>query len=262
LKDNKTHSIPEKKSIISLQPAERALELHHALQDLPVKFYNMPMIYTQSIGLTGTVKSLLQQLPTFDLVIFTSRNGVKAFFELLQKAGIPSPLQTKIAVIGAGTAKELQQVYRPADFVQPGNTSRDFATYLIRHVLTGKEKVLLALGNLAPDFLKEALSSKTSGIHRINVYQTLPVEDYDIRLMQMIRQNKYGLLVCSSPSSFAHFYDLYQKEETEDLLRIVSIGQITTQAILHTTRAQVFTAAKPGTAGLMNVIKKYFHLKN
>jgi uroporphyrinogen-III synthase len=210
------------------------------------------------VELNAEIQTVIERLKNFDLLVFTSRNGVKAFFKLLQQDGLTLPEKTKTAVIGKGTASVLEQSYRKADYIQPGQTSHDFAAYLKNQVLKGGEKILLVLGNLAPDFLQNELSPQAS-VQRIDVYRTLPIQKYDDDLMQKIRDDQYGLLLFSSPSAFANFYDNYQKEKMNARLRIVSIGETTTRAILNTTQAFVLTAKIPGTEGLLNEIKKYFH---
>ncbi len=249
---------PAERTVISMQPVERAAELQKALRGTDLRFFNMPMIYTETEKLNSETRSVFDSLQNIDLLVFTSRNGVKAFFNLLQQSGQALSPKTKTAVIGKGTAATLEARYRKADFIQPGNTSRDFAVYLKQNVLRGGENVLLALGNLAPDFLQNELLTQAS-VQRINVYRTLPVREYDAGLMQKIRDGQYGVLVFSSPSAFARFYDIYQKKKTNARLRIASIGNITTQAILKTTQAFVLTAKKPGTEGLLHEIKQYFH---
>ncbi len=258
---NNTHSIPGARSVISTQPAERAAELQEALAGTGLDFYSLPMIRTETASPDRELQDVFLHLDNFDLLVFTSRNGVRLFFELLQQQGKAFPGKLKTAVIGEGTAAELEKLHEKPRFVQPGNTSRDFAGYLKTNVLKGGEKVLLALGNLAPDFLQHALASVAT-VRRINVYNTLPETHYDKTILQKALTGRYGLLVFSSPSGFSHFYEIYQKERSTAPLRIVSIGQVTTQAILKQARAQVFTARKPGTEGLAAEIKKYFQLKN
>ena len=219
------------------------------------------MIRTETAAWNGELQEILSKPETFDLLIFTSRNGVRSFFELLQRQGQTLPAGVKTAVIGRGTAQELALRHGKADYLQPGNTSRDFAGYLKSKVLKGGEKILLALGNLAPAFLQNELASVAS-VRRINVYRTLPEENYDKTVLQKALTGQYGLLVFSSPSGFSHFYEICQKNRATCPLRIVSIGPVTTQAIRKQTRAQVFTATVPGTEGLLKEIKKYFHLKH
>jgi len=241
-----------------MQPAERASKLRKALGNSGVDFYNMPMIRTETVELHAEIQVVFDRLKNFDLLVFTSRNGVKAFFKLLQQAGTELPEKMKTAVIGKGTASVLEQSYRKADYIQPGQTSSDFAVWLKNEVLKSGEKILLALGNLASDFLQTELSPQAS-VHRIDVYRTLPVREYDVDLMQKIRDDHYGLLVFSSPSAFANFYNNYKKKKLNARLRIVSIGETTTQAILNTTQAFVLTAKIPGTEGLLNEVTQYFH---
>ncbi len=246
------------RAVFSTQPVERAEKLRQALGNSDIAFFNMPMILTKTVVPDKKISNIFSELESFDLLVFTSRNGVKAFFELWQKTKHLFPEKLKTAAIGKGTAEEIEHYHRQADFVQTGNTSHDFAVYLKTSVLKGGEKVLLALGNLASDFLQNALSPHAF-IQRIDVYQTFPVQKYDSNLMQKIRDDQYGLLVFSSPSAFANFYGKYQKKKTNARLRIVSIGKTTTQAILNTTQALVLTAKVPATEGLLYEIKQYFH---
>ena len=241
-----------------MQPAERASKLRKALENSDLCFYNIPMIRTETVELNAEIQTVFDRLKNFDLLVFTSCNGVSAFFKLLQQAVLALSEKTKTAAIGKGTALALEQSYRKADYIQPGQTSRDFAAWLKNQVLKGGEKILLVQGNLASDFLQNELSPLAS-VQRIDVYRTLPVRKYDVDLMQKIRDDQYGLLLFSSPSAFANFYANYQKKKTNARLRIVSIGETTTQAILNTTQAFVLTAKVPGTEGLLYEIKKYFH---
>lgn len=259
--ENRQHIVSGVRSIISTQPAPRAAELQQALKLSGLSFFHLPMIQIQTVSLTQNIIKTFHRLHTFQHLIFTSRNGVDSFFKLWQQTGKTFPDSIKIAVIGKGTAETVVQNAHRVDYIQPGNTSRDFARYLKEEVIQSGEKVLLALGNLAPDFLQDQLSPQAQ-VERINVYQTLPVKDYDRKTMEKVFQNQYGLLVFSSPSAFYNFYAIYQQEKTNAPLRIVSIGEITTNAILNTTKAMVLTAKKPGTAGLAQEIIKYFHLKN
>ena len=258
MNDKQEHIAPGVRTVISMQPAERASKLRKALENSNMRFFNMPMIRTETVKLNTEIQTVFDRLKNFDLLIFTSRNGVKAFYKLLQQAGRTLPEKIKTAAIGKGTAKEIKRYGWQADYVQPGQTSRDFAAWLKNQVLKGGEKILLALGNLAPDFLQNQLSPQAF-VQRIDVYRTLPVQEYDTDLMQKIRNDQYGLLLFSSPSAFANFYDNYQQKKTNARLRIVSIGETTTQAILNTTQALVLTAKEPGTDGLLGEIKQYFH---
>ena len=112
LKDKQEHIASPVHTVISMQPAERASELRKALKNSDVYFYNMPMIRTETVELNAEIQTAFDRLENFDLLVFTSRNGVTAFFKLLQQAGRSLSEKTKIAAIGKGTASALEQNYR------------------------------------------------------------------------------------------------------------------------------------------------------
>ncbi len=256
---SKKHIIPEV-SVISTQPVEQAQKLKETLGSLSVAFYNMPMIRTETYKMNDSIRNTLKKLNEYTRVIFTSKNGVIAFFKLLDEAGLSFPENLKTAVIGQTTATTLEKVHRKADFVNPGQTSVEFLEALISKIICQGDKILMVLGNLAPSRMQEQLS-KIATVDRLDVYQTIGLTDYDKSLMQNIRDNHYGLLVFSSPSAFQNFYKFYQIRKSIAPLRIVSIGKITTQAIQDITEAQIYTAREAGVEGLKNEIIHYFKNK-
>ena len=255
----KLNSIPGEKSVISTQPVEQAEKLKTALEGSGISFFNLPMIRTQALPLSGEIKEAIRNLNKFNLLIFTSKNGVINFWKALDQMKTTIPTELKIAVIGSGTARALQEYYGNPDYVNKGKTSTDFAAYLKSEIIRKSDKILLVQGNLAHDFLLNELN-EIATVKRINVYQTLAEESCDEKIMKEIRGDHYGLLVFSSPSGFSNFYKFYKSNgEGKSRLRILSIGNTTTQAISRICDADIITAAKPGTQGLKNEILSYFH---
>jgi uroporphyrinogen-III synthase len=253
------NSIPGEKSVISTQPFEQAEKLKTALEGSDISFFNLPMIRTEALPLSGEIIDVIQDLSRFSLVIFTSKNGVGAFWKALEQMKIIFPASLKTAVIGRGTAKALQKYHGDPDFMNEGETSTHFAAYLKSGILSESDNVLLVQGNLAPDFLLNELN-KIAEVKRIDVYRTVPEETCDENILNEIRNNRYGLLVFSSPSGFSNFYRFYQRGAEEKFpLRILSIGNTTTEAILGICKADIITAQKPDTLGLKNEILNYFH---
>ena len=256
---SKKHIVPEV-SVITTQPVEQAQKLKQALEGQNIAFYSMPMIRTEAYKLNDSIRNTLNQLNNYSHLIFTSKNGVNAFFQLLNEAGVSFPENIKTAVIGQTTASTLKKVHRQADFVNPGQTSVEFLDALKNGGINKKDKVLMVLGNLAPTRMQEELSKITT-VDRLNVYQTIGLTDYDEKIMQNIRDDRYGLLVFSSPSAFQNFYQFYKTKKSIAPLRIVSIGNITTQAIQNIIGAEIFTAREAGISGLKNEIIHYFKNK-
>lgn len=256
---NPLNSTPGEKSVISTQPFEQAEKLRLALKGSGIPFFNLPMIRTEALPLSGEIKDAIRNLNQYNLLIFTSKNGVSNFWKALEQMNLSFPSGLKIAVIGGGTSKALQEYHGKPDFVNEGKTSPDFAAYLKSEIISESDKILLVQGNLAPDFLLNELN-EIAAVKRINVYQTLAEGTCDENIMKEIREDRYGLLVFSSPSGFSNFYNFYKSgEEGKSRLRILSIGNTTTEAISRICNADIITAAKPGTQGLKNEILSYFH---
>ncbi len=253
------NSVPGEKSVISTQPLEQAEKLRLALEGTGIPFFNLPMIHTEALPLSDEIKDVIRKLKQFSLIIFTSKNGVINFWKALEEMNLTFPVGLKTAVIGGGTSRALQEYHGKPDYVNEGKTSPDFAAYLKSEIISERDKILLVQGNLAPDFLFNELN-KIAAVKRINVYQTLAEETCDENIMKEIRNDRYGLLVFSSPSGFSNFYKFYKNdEEGKSRLRILSIGNTTTEAISRICEADIITAAKPGTQGLKNEILSYFH---
>lgn len=253
------NSVPGEKSVISTQPFEQAEKLKTALKGTGITFFNLPMIRTEALPLSGEIKDAIRDLNQFNLLIFTSKNGVINFWKALEQMKVTFPAGLKTAVIGRGTSRALKEYHGKPDYVNEGKTSSDFAAYLKSEIISESDKILLVQGNLAPDFLFDELK-EIAAVKRINVYQTLAEEICDENIMKEIRGDHYGLLVFSSPSGFSNFYKFYKSdEEGKFRLRILSIGNTTTEAISRICDADIITAAKPGTQGLKNEIISYFH---
>lgn len=231
-----------------------------ALEGTGIAFFSLPMIRTEALPLSDEIRNVLLVLDQFNLVVFTSKNGVSNFWKALAQLKIPFPKTLKTAVIGGGTARALEQYHGHPDYVNEGKTSTDFAAYLKSAVISESDKILLVQGNLAPDLLFEELN-EIATVKRIDVYRTVAEKNCDENILTDIRNNRYGLLVFSSPSAFSNFYNFYEggKKEGKSPLRVLSIGKTTTKTISRICDAKIITAAKQGTQGLKNEILRYFN---
>jgi uroporphyrinogen-III synthase len=141
----------EGKIVIITQPVNQAARLTNLLVEAGARVYNLPMIkivYTQPDEI---FENVINSLATFNLLVFTSRNGVIGFFNLLESITgshqIPSSL--KIAVIGESTAKEVRRFNHSVHYTNSGITSDEFSEYLHNEVVNANSRILFVLGDLA-----------------------------------------------------------------------------------------------------------------
>lgn len=164
---------------------------------------------------------ITNSIETFDWIVFTSPNAIASFFSQTEI----SP-KNKLAVLGKSTEKTLKTHGYQANYTGSGHSAIDFATQWIPSLLGG-EKILLALGELAPDTLQQKLSGKAE-VHRINVYKTTQSIFVDETILQQIKEDRYDLISICSPSAIHNLICLLKETQK---LRLVCIGQTSARAV-------------------------------
>ena len=246
------------KVIISTRGIESGDSLSDSLRAKGANLISLPMIEVHSSKLESAEKEMLNKLSYFDWIFFTSKNGVLNFFKQLSdlKGSTALPENIKIAVIGNRTASELDYYGYAPSFISQGNTSEDFLTEFYKTVNPKNQRILLSLGNLADDKLSNRLS-KENEVNRINVYQTDKPKSVNDSVLDLIKHEKYDLIVFTSPSTFYNFCSFYEQDKIQHL-KMASIGSTTTKAIEEAGYSPVITAKMSNAEGLSDSITEYF----
>lgn len=232
------------KTILRTGPEKDQDELAEILDAAGACVISMPMVAIEPVPF-----SLKKDINNYDWLVFTSRNAVSHFF-----GHYTITKNNRIAAIGTGTATALTRQGCPANFTGKGKSAVYFAEEL-RHVIFPGERILLVLGTLAPDTLESSLSAYHP-VERINVYQTVMPKQVDRDLLKRVEDDRYDLLIVSSPSAIRNLWTLLSCNKEN--LRIISIGQTTTATIRKLHIEPVATATDPGYRGLAKTITDYF----
>jgi len=246
------------KIIVSTRATGSGDSLPDLLTARGAKVLSLPMINIVPSRLNKFSQEILENIEMFDWIFFSSKNGVANFFRLLieTKGNTELPKALKKAVIGQKTAFELDYYGYVADYISPGNTSEDLLDQFYKAYNSKNQRILLSLGNLADDTLINRLS-KENDVKRINVYHTEKPESADDEVLELIRQDKYDLIVFTSPSTFQNFCSFYEYDKIK-FLKMASIGTTTSSAIEDAGFTPVVTAKKSSTEGLTEAITEYF----
>jgi hydroxymethylbilane synthase len=254
-----TKALPLKDKIFI---STRAIEAGDTLPDLlkaqGATLLSLPMIDIKPAPVNIEGKEIISQLSSYDWLFFTSRNGVANFFkhliDLNGSSELPSSL--KVAVVGSKTASELEYYgYSPA-FTGTSHGSAELATEFIQKLQPRSKKILLSLGNLADDTLKDLLGTDNQ-VDRLDVYLTTAPKNVDLSVMNRISEGLYDLILFTSPSTFNHFTSLADKSMLSSL-KIASIGITTSRAIHEAGFEPMLTAAMSNAEGLTEAIIKYY----
>jgi uroporphyrinogen-III synthase len=234
-----------KPRIITTWPEQASGVFSSLLESKDFEVLSMPL--TKIIENTFLLK---QPIETYDWIVFTSKNGVKHFWQNQTKHK-----RNKIAVIGGGTAKAFDRLPFNPDFVGTGQSGQQFAKELTSVVKPG-QKLLLALGNKASGLLEKAFE-KDFKVERIDVYATEKASVVDRGILTLVDNNAYDLIAVSSPSAVQHLSELTEKRQPSDI-RMVSIGQTTTGAALESGFLPLATADPPGYDNLARCVFQLF----
>lgn len=169
----------------------------------------------------------LPELSRYDLVCFTSPNGVRILFDELTKQGLDARALAvlTVAAIGPGTASALLGRGVMADVVP-----EQFVAEGLLDALAGRSvnRALVAGAALARDVLPKALRDRGAEVDVLALYDT-EAEPLTDEQLQLVRQADYVTFTSSSTVSFllAALGDGVPLSGT----RLVSIGPITSQAL-------------------------------
>jgi len=206
------------------------------------KVHHHPLIEIESIEFK------INDLESYDYVVFTSKNGVKNFFNKVKTNN-----DTKFICIGSKTEYILNKCGHVSVFTSKRNYSEIMAAELKKNKLINGKNVLLIQGQLAKDDLKLELE-KFCNVDRINVYNTKAKENSNEKLEKLI-SSKSTFTVFTSPSAFDSFIKFYNPNRT----KIISIGKTTTKYIESKGHDCMLTSQMQSYEGISASIIKHFH---
>jgi uroporphyrinogen-III synthase len=221
----------------------------------------MPLIKIEPLSISAEEKMLVKNIEMFDWLILTSANGVHYFFESLSKISDKQklPAHLKIAVIGNKTQKKLEEYGYSPDFVNPGNTAENFSEAFEKHLQKEKKQpeILLALGKLARTVIQDELKNNAD-CTRIDFYTTVIPETVDRNIMQQIEEDRYEMLIFTSPSGIKNFLKITRTKHLNKL-RVACIGETTARTARENKIEPLVVAEDASAKGLIDSIINYYN---
>lgn len=239
------------KIIISTRPVSECDTIRDYLSSKGAEVIDFPMIEVVSSEIDDKIKNIISNISAFKMLIFTSKNGVEHFFKIINEyqPNLLSQIKTiNIAVIGDTTAKELIKYNLKPYYTCKGRTSEDLSNELLKAYIKKDDNILLILGELASDTIERNLS-QIAKIQRIDVYKTNETKYYNKKIIQKIINDKYNLLIFTSPSGFRNFMKIMNEYKCRNVYKIACIGTTTEKEIRKYNQIPQLVASKPD--GLM-----------
>ena len=196
--------------------------------------FHLPLIEIKPLSDYSELNEVIEKIvrtgdKSFDWIVFTSRFGVKYFFEQMFKKvrDVRALSGIKIAAIGQSTAAKLRDFGILADLVPSEESSfgllREFEKIAPDNRKNPQPKILLPRSDIADKGLTDGLRKIGFAVYPVVVYKNvLPENLPDLDL------NFFDEIIFSSPSTIKNFIKRYGRPPSG--IKITTIGPVTKNA--------------------------------
>ncbi len=241
------------KRIVVTRPRAQASSLCGKIAALGAEPILFPTIEIAPMDDYAALDNAIRLLSQYRWIIFTSVNGVAAFWNRLDLAGLKDlPRLSKVAAIGPATAQALASHGVQAHLI-PDEYVAEAILEKIGDV--AGQWILLPRAELAREALAVELAHRGAIVHEIAAYRTLPAAPDPNGLAQLRRG--VDALTFTSSSTVRNFIELTRNYSLPQSI-IACIGPITAQTARDLGLPVNVMAAEYTTDGLIAALAEYF----
>ncbi len=210
------------KRILVTRPRAQAAELCEKLAAQGATPIAFPTIEIAPLDDYATLDHAIRQLAQYQWIIFTSVNGVSAFWDRLDVVGAGLTPTQRVAAIGPATASALQShdvtvTLIPDEYV---------AEAIIESIGTVRgQRILLPRADIAREALAVELRARGALVDEIAAYRTLPAQPDPNGLTELRRG--VDVIAFTSSSTVRNFVALVGRDSIPSQAVIACIGPIT-----------------------------------
>lgn len=226
--------------VLVTRSRERAGELSALLRDRGAVPLEAPAIRIEPVAEGGPLDRAVEDAArgAFEWIVFTSAEGVEAWFKRAAALGA-SPPRGRIASVGSGTAAALEARGAPADLVPRTYTTAALGTELP----AGTGRVLLPRADIAPSGLEEALRDRGWTPVRVDAYRSRPERSLPPEASRALRDGSVDAVVFTSRSTVEGFVGMAGGAGNA---AVICIGPVTAEAARE-AGLRVAAVAEPHT---------------
>lgn len=202
---------------------------------------------------------LVQDCHTYEWIIFTSPNGVDAFFKMFYKLynDARSIGGVRIAVIGPGTAEKIKEQHLAVDLMP----EKDFVAEGLVKALKEYQNlenvnILWVRGEETRDVISNELTGLGAIVDEAIAYRTVPEKDDNLEGIARLVNEGADMITFTSASTVDCFMDL--KVQLPEGIKVASIGPVTSEAVRKHGLTVDIEAQSSTIPGLVSAIEKHF----
>ncbi len=219
------------KTILVTRARKQASKLSEGLRALGARIIEVPTIDFRPPEDPEPLNTAVELLEDFHWVIFTSPNGVQAFFTALEGAERDARALAgcKLAAIGPATAAALAARGLRADVTARTFQAEGLIEALQRHGLTG-QRVLIPRAAEAREVLPETIAQWGNLVQVVPAYRTVQPADSPELLARALNQGLDAITFTAS-STVNNLMAMLDRDGRDELARLSREGQLTVAAI-------------------------------
>jgi uroporphyrinogen-III synthase len=231
----------------------------------------------------ASLDTALNQLQSFDWIIFTSANAVHAVTTRLQSrpqhlgaSGGQNSVILRAAgedALRTGSPNSTPNIAVVGPATEAAATSSGFATAHVGKTHLGvalaqelgdrlrNKSVLLPRSDRANPDLPAALRALGVKLTEVIAYRTIPPADTDHSRAQQVLGNPADAILFFSPSAVHNFADLAGRDHlaaVQDKIAIAAVGPITARALRELGVQRIITAADTTSASVVDALAAHF----
>jgi uroporphyrinogen III methyltransferase/synthase len=237
--------------VVVTRARAQASGLAKTLRNLGAEVVELPAIRIEPTIGSNEVRSAIEGIGDYALIVLTSPNGVRLLFEAMRNASLDSRALAgaTVAAIGPGTARALARCGISADIVPERFVAESLVESLAAIEVTGK-RVLVARAADARDVIPEHLEGRGAEVDVVALYETLREEPSP----EAVEAAQAADYVTFTSSSTVRNLTEALGERFPGAARIVSIGPVTSEAVVDAGLEVNVEAARHDIDGLVDAL--------
>ncbi|HYE31653.1 MAG TPA: uroporphyrinogen-III C-methyltransferase [Methylomirabilota bacterium] len=247
--------------IVVTRSRDQASELARKLLDRGADVLDIPTIKIAQPQNVGDLVDAIMGLNAYDWLVFTSPNGVKAFFDYFFKAfdDVRAIGGLRIAAVGPSTAAAVRSFHLNVDVMPEKYVSSAIVKALGDYQSLDNVRILLMRAEVANREITAKLEERGAIVDDVACYRTVPETEDELGVAADFLEKGADWLTFTSASTVENFHNRFNLPEVAKRfpnLKFASIGPETTKKLLEHGLKPTTEADPHNLDGLVSAIEK------
>jgi uroporphyrinogen III methyltransferase / synthase len=246
--------------VVVTRTREQASQLADQLHELGAEVLEIPTIRTEEPENKSDLVDSMLTLGEYDWIVFTSPNGVAAFFNYFFKGfdDIRALGNLRIAAVGPATAAKLKEFHLRVDAMPEEYVASKITKAISSFETIENLRILLMRAEVANEELPKELEEHGAIVDDVACYRTVPETEDQNGAAERLLEGGADWITFTSSSTVENFharFDLPKLKQQFPKIRVASIGPETTKTLKRIGVLPDAEAREHNIPGLVKVLR-------